>query len=324
MLSNKEIFMQAVKIIDSREMEAKLTAQLHAENVRKKLPDVYLMTKELAQTSIKLTKVILEKAHDPKKKIAEIKEQNLYIQSRIKQELAENGFPKDYLEVNYFCKFCNDTGFIDNKRCDCLNELIINLTANEFNKISPLKLCSFSSFSLKFYKNEQERRQMSRIFDFCKNYAQTFSLNSESIIMEGDTGLGKTHLSLAIADEVIKKGYNVFYGSVQDYLNAIENEHFGRAPSDTNTLKQLLNCDLLILDDLGVEFRSEFNTSTVHNIINSRLSANKPTIINSNLTPSEINNKYSDRITSRIYSNYQTLKFLGNDIRLEKKRTGEV
>jgi DNA replication protein DnaC len=160
---------------------------------------------------------------------------------------------------------------------------------------------------------------MTKIYDYCKRYAERFSLLSQSVFMLGDTGLGKTHLSLAIAGKVIEKGYHVLYGSMQDFLRAIEDEHFGRSNHEQDTLRLLLETDLLILDDLGVEFNSEFNVATVYNIINTRLNADRPTIINSNLSVTEIEKKYTKRIVSRLFSNYTCLRFAGNDIRLQKK-----
>ena len=121
---------------------------------------------------------------------------------------------------------------------------------------------------------------------------------------------------------MIEKGFNVAYDSIVNYLRMIEKEHFGKA--DTDTLQTLLNADLLIMDDLGSEYESSFYVSTIYNIINTRLNKGVPTIINSNLSPSELQKRYDDRIVSRLIAMYDYLKFTGNDIRKIKKVNGEI
>ena len=138
--------------------------------------------------------------------------------------------------------------------------------------------------------------------------------------MYGKTGLGKTHLSLAIANEVLKKGFSVLYDSVINFLRQVEKEHFGRETRNSDTLELLLSCDLLILDDLGTEFHSQFYQSTIYNIINTRMNRKKPTIISTNLNYDEISHLYDERITSRIFTTYTIHHFVGMDVRVFKKQ----
>ena len=138
--------------------------------------------------------------------------------------------------------------------------------------------------------------------------------------MFGRTGLGKTHLSLAIANEVLKKGYNVLYDSTLNYLNQIEKEYFGRDTSGNDTLGQLISADLLILDDLGSEYDKPFYISTIYNIINTRLNKRLPTIVNTNLSHEEMLKKYEERIISRLFAIYKSLGFVGKDIRLIRRK----
>ena len=159
---------------------------------------------------------------------------------------------------------------------------------------------------------------MEDIFRFGTGYAQRFSLHSPSILMTGATGLGKTHLSLAIAREVIEKGYGVVYGSAQNFMLQIERERFGRSESSESE-RQLQECDLLILDDLGVEFLTQFVSAAVYNLINTRLMAERPTIISTNLSISELESRYSERVVSRIIANYRVLPFIGRDVRQLKR-----
>ena len=132
--------------------------------------------------------------------------------------------------------------------------------------------------------------------------------------MQGSTGLGKTHLSLAIARAAIDKGFGVIYGSVQNLMAKLEQDRFGRG-NEGESAKAMLECDLLILDDLGTEFTTQFVTASMYNLVNSRLLAAKPTIISTNLSMKDLNDKYTERFTSRIIGGYDRLVFLGRDIR---------
>ena len=159
---------------------------------------------------------------------------------------------------------------------------------------------------------------MSKILRYCKSYADNFTKNSESILMKGATGLGKTHLSLAIANEVIKKGYGVIYVSAPSLMQKLEKLYFSR-DDDNSAIDMLIECDLLIIDDLGTEFHGQLSVSQMYNIFNSRMLANKPVIINTNLSLRELEKIYTERFVSRIIGNAQKLDFLGSDIRVRKK-----
>ena len=161
---------------------------------------------------------------------------------------------------------------------------------------------------------------MEKILNFCKAYASRFSSSSDNLFMQGATGLGKTHLSLAIANTLINRGHNVIYTSTPNIISKLEKEHFNHTFQDEETEKHLIDCDLLILDDLGTEFQTSFSNATIYNIINSRIMYQKPTIISTNLSVKEIQAAYSKRLVSRIMGNYKRLFFLGNDIRQALRR----
>jgi DNA replication protein DnaC len=136
------------------------------------------------------------------------------------------------------------------------------------------------------------------------------------MLFMGQTGLGKTFLSSCIAKAIAEKGYAVAFGSISDFLREIENEHFGR--TEGNTLDALLNADIVILDDLGSEFSGTFYESTIYNIINGRINLKKPTIISTNLTQSQLNLRYNERISSRVFNEFMPIMFVGKDIRQKK------
>ncbi len=318
----KELYERAKQTIDSRRNSAENDAQIRSAAVAKKIPEIAMLQEQMRQSAYGVLKVI-GMGDDAAAYIDKLRDENLFAQERIKQLLVENGLDEDFLKPSYTCKVCNDSGFYDGRLCSCHIELLKKYAAESLCKNSSLKLSSFEEFSLDYYKDTQEMYNiMSRNFEFCKIYAENFDLKSYSLMFTGATGLGKTHLSLAIAKTVIEKGYNVVYGTAQKLFSNIEREHFGRASEPDGTTEEMLtDCDLLILDDLGAEFSTSFTVAAVNNILNSRLLDSKPTIISTNLNLNELQNKYTERIASRIIGEYQILSFVGRDIRQQKNGT---
>lgn len=321
------ILNKAIGEIKNRRNIARAENNMHFEEINEKIPEISEINNQLAKTSMNLLNII-KSGQNISEKMEDLKEKNIQAQKIIKNLLTIHGYPEDYLQIKYTCEKCFDTGFINNEKCECLQKLIAKITANEMNKNSQINLCSFDSFDLNYYRgNNPEstakyRNIMSKIYNYCKKYADNFSLSSSNILMFGKTGLGKTHLSLSIANEVLKKGYNVLYDSAMNYLNQIEKEHFGRDISGKDTLSVLLTADLLILDDFGTEFEKSFYVSVIYNIINTRLNRGLPTIISTNLYHEEILEKYGERIFSRLFTVYESMEFVGTDIRLIKRKSG--
>ena len=182
----------------------------------------------------------------------------------------------------------------------------------------PLNCCRFENFDLNYYPTKEvdgasPRKRMTQIFKLCREYAINFDpKNSESLLFMGDTGLGKTHLTLAIVYELLNRGFNVIYGAAYNLFSDMETEHFDRHTNTAYTAA--IECDLLVIDDLGGEFVSPYIQSLFYNIVNTRDLAGKPTVINTNLTMAEIASKYTPRVASRLIK-YTAKKFIGNDIR---------
>lgn len=319
MANNEKILRLASAEIEERRLKAEAQAASRHMQVICECPEIETLEDEMRRSAYGLVRVIGmgDKATEY---IEKLRNDNLEAQSKIKSLLCGMGYTENYLEPEYTCKICSDTGFKNGRLCKCHLEIIKQLSYENLCKGSPLKISRFEDFDLKYYNDNSENHQlMESIFRFCLNYAENFDTSSYSILMMGETGLGKTHLSLAIAGKVLEKGYGVIYGSVQNLFSDIEKEHFGRGGDEQNeTEKMLLDCDLLILDDLGAEFTTSFTVATVNNIINTRLLALKPTIISTNLTLDEIGSKYSKRIASRLIGEYQILTFRGKDIRQQK------
>lgn len=220
--------------------------------------------------------------------------------------------------IAYDCSACQDTGYINGKICDCIHKAAKDIIIEDLSKHLPLSECCFENFDLKYYQNTDvdganPRKRMTAILKLCKEYVINFNpRTSESLLFMGDTGLGKTHLTLSIVYELLNRGFDVIYGAAYNLFSEMETEHFDR---HTNTkYNAAINCDLLVIDDLGGEFVSPYIQSLLYNIINTRDLAGLPTIINTNLTMGDIASKYTPRVASRLIK-YTAKKFIGNDIR---------
>lgn len=220
--------------------------------------------------------------------------------------------------IVYDCTLCCDTGYTkDGKICNCVKEIAKRISTEALSSEMPLDECKFENFNLNFYPEDEEmRKKMTAILKLCREYAINFSpKSSPNLLFMGETGLGKTHLTLSIVSSVIEKGYDVIYGSAFNLLKAVEKEHFG---AGGDSYEAMLNCDLLVIDDLGTEFISPFTQTTLYGLINTRILYKKPTIINTNLSMSEIAKRYTDRIASRLIGCYTARKFVGKDVRQMK------
>lgn len=223
--------------------------------------------------------------------------------------------------IVYDCNACQDTGYINGKICNCIHESAKKIRLSDLSASLPLDSCRFENFDLNYYPQKAEdntnpRKYMTSIFKMCREYVINFDpTNSESMLFRGNTGVGKTHLTLAITYELLNRGFDVIYGPAYNLFADMETEHFS---NHTNTkYNAAINCDLLVIDDLGGEFVSPYIQSLLYNIINTRDLSGKPTIINTNLTMEEIGNRYTPRVASRLF-NYNIEEFVGSDIRLLK------
>ncbi len=322
---DKKIYVKAKKELAARKQKAESEQKARHDEICLKFPEILALERDMARTGADAVKAIGLGAN-AEEYIEKISRQNLKAQQLREKILTENGYDKDYLEIKYTCPKCRDTGLRGAYVCECFTELVKKLAFEELSRSSPMKLSSFSSFKTSFYPDTLDpntgvvpREHMTNILQFCKLYAEKFTTDSQSLLMYGKTGLGKTHLSLAIAGEAVNKGYAVVYDSTPNIMNRLEKEHFGKVSSDTDTLEMLSKCDLLILDDLGAEFQTSFTVSCLYNIVNNRLLSSLPTIISTNLDPKELEEKYTQRIASRFVGTYISLGFCGNDVRQIKK-----
>ena len=237
--------------------------------------------------------------------------------------LTVNGFPADYLQEITGCAECRDTGYLrDGSMCGCLLELYEEERAGELAAALKAGEDGFAEFRLDYYSGTA-RECMELTLNTAKQYALSFGAKSPNLLLQGGTGLGKTFLSGCIAKAVSAAGHSVVYETAQEAFGAFEEQKFSRDAETyaaaSEKVKRILACDLLILDDLGTELTTSFTQSALYNIINTRLTENKKTIISTNLSDEELAARYIPQIASRIGGAYDALLFMGRDIRTIKK-----
>lgn len=311
-----EIYDKAHIILAERREKARAENERRIAEINNKIPEIKEINDTLFNTGKELIKIIAEgRNRDISAEIEKIRQKNMGAQELAKQFLISHGYPSDYLDMHYICPKCNDTGYIDSNFCECIKNLFGKIMTEKLNLDAHLTLSSFDTFNLNYYIGN-DYFTMQKIFNYTKEYAENFNLNSDNILMTGDTGLGKTHLSLAIANIILQKGYSVLYDSVINILWNIEREHFSYDRS-SDILNAVLDADLLILDDLGTEQETKFYNSMIYNIINTRLVKNKPTIISTNKDYKDISFRYGGKVASRLATLYKYLQFSGEDVRLK-------
>ena len=241
--------------------------------------------------------------------------------------LASSGRPADALEPHFTCKKCQDTGTFEGHTCICVHKLMQKLRREEIESLSSLSISSFDTMELRYYPNtmddklgEPVRSYMGDLLAELRAYAEEFDRSSESLMLFGNAGLGKTHAALAIAGIVLEKDFDVIYVSSPDFFSKLEALHFGADPGgeEETLLQTAAGADLLILDDLGTEFNSSFFLSTLYSLLNNRLGAHLPTIVTTNITDGALLEKlYTEKISSRL-SAFVPCLFAGQDIRSQK------
>ncbi len=303
--------------LERRRREAETTAAALREEWCTRIPRLREIERDKAAAIPELTCVIL--AGDSAA-IEGVRQNNLRLQQEMADILHAAGCDFDNFEPRYTCRKCGDTGYVGGAACDCYRRLLQEEACRALSGLSAMRLTDFASMRLDYYEDRVDpklgvspRQHMQDIIAYCRDYTACFTPAADSLLLQGATGIGKTHLCLAIARGVTERGYGVVYGSVQPLIRRLEAEHFGRTQGDSEA--QLTTCDLLVLDDLGMEFDTPFSRACLYNVLNARLLEGRPTVISTNLSFTALQERYGDQIASRISGGFVPLLCVGKDIR---------
>ena len=316
---NREDYVKIKAEFSQKYLLAHNRARERQVELYEKLPEVWEIDRLLSKTGMEIMAVIAEGV-DVEKRIGDIREKNEHLQRERGRILREGGFPEDYSDVRYECELCGDTGYVDTKMCDCMKRALVMAGYQSSGLGALIGSQTFENLSLDYYKNHGGNYDM---VAYAVQALKEFSLEFDgdtyrNYLLIGGTGLGKTHISTAVAKNVIERGYDVLYVTATGMLSDFETKRFGNGGEPKNRIERYTEAELLIVDDLGTETVNQFTLSCIYDVINERINRRRSTIINTNLSLKDMETKYNERITSRLLGEYRAYIFKGKDIRQQK------
>ena len=290
------------------------------EEIALTIPEVPELENKIQRLSISLPMSILKGI--PEEELNSIREEITSLRERKYELLTSHGYSMDYLSLHYQCAKCKDTGYIGNKKCSCYKNKLVDLYYKTSELENCLRTCNFKNFNIDLFSSNYDnnhkftqKKNMERIYEFIiGSYIPNFSKENSNLLFYGESGTGKTFLSWCIAKELLDQGFLVIYKTSDELIKDLRSI----ALENNSTLQDLLiNCDLLIIDDLGAEQVTDFATNELFNLINKKLLNNKKMLISTNLNLLEISNIYTTRLYSRLLGNFKLVKFYGDDVRIK-------
>lgn len=314
---------EITKIYDTiRSNETKALKTRKAE-IEKKLPEVFNIEKKIANLSINIAVNAFKNSEDKNAtSLKDLRKQITDLRVKKSELLVSNGYPIDYVSMHYKCPKCKDTGYIGSKKCICYKQNLVKLYYKDSAFSNVLEENNFENFRIDYFSSSRpddapkspRKNIESTIMPFVMNYIKNFSSTKSNLFFYGKSGTGKTFLSNCIAKDLLDKGFLVVYRTADDLIQDLKKVKF---ENDTSLEDLLLNCDLLVIDDLGTESINDFTSTELFNLLNKRLLNNKKMLISSNCGINELSRSYTERITSRLFGNFKLFKFYGEDIRVK-------
>ncbi len=298
------------------------------EAVYKELPALASLDRQIAEASVAAARAALD---GDSAAMNCLEEHNRQISEQKKALLTSAGYPANYLELTYACPDCKDTGFIGTEKCHCFKQALTFALSEASTLPRRLEKENFDTFSFSYYDDRTAdpqlqvtpRENMKRIVTAAKQFVDEFDTTSRSLLIYGNTGVGKTFLTNCIAKALLDTAHHVVYMTSHGLFEAFETHRFHHTDEDDASLyRYIFDCDLLIIDDLGTEVSNTFTNSMLYTCINERQLNQKATIISTNLSLEQLRDCYSERIFSRITGNYTLWKLFGKDIRVLKRMEG--
>ncbi len=322
-MSRSECIRRAREAIASRRAENIAVWERRVREVSEKFPAFAAADRSLQMTGPKIVAASIGRRDGSDRDVERIRQEYGALTAEKRRILTENGYPADWCDIHYTCPVCSDSGYNGIEICSCLRREIVRNYLESSGLYTLTKNQTFETFSLDYYEKDDKIR-MKQNAEILYRFASGFvPEQSDSFLFLGATGLGKTHLSSAAARVVIEKGYYVVYESAQNLFSAYEMRRFGQSSTvgdEDDDLDRFLDCDLLIIDDLGAEITNKFTVSCLYNLLNMRMIRHRSVIISTNLGKDELRERYSERVTSRLFGEFSPLLFSGRDIREQKLR----
>jgi len=313
---------EILKIYDKlREDEAR-DLKLRKIEISKKYPEIIDLDNKIQKLSLQMAVSVL-KSNNGEKTLDAFKENITDLRVKKCEMLVERGYDPEYLNIHYHCNKCEDTGFIGNVKCICYKQKLVKLYYKNSELENTIKFNNFNNFDLNLFSNHKlgeekfsPRKNMENNLEYIlKDYIPNFSKISTNLLFFGNPGSGKTYLSYCVSKAILDMGCLVVYKTSDELIKNLRDIRFN---NDAALESLILDCDLLIIDDLGAEYLNEFSITELFNVINKRILANKKMLISTNLTLPGITKQYSERIASRLIGEFKLCKFYSEDIRIKK------
>jgi DNA replication protein DnaC len=319
---NNSQYNAIMRIYNQRQFQDKYEQDQRREEVYQKVPQIRQIEDEISSQAVRCARKLLDGDTNAKE---ELKQHIEDLREQKEVLLSAFGFPADYMEMHYACPECQDTGYVDGRKCRCFKKEEIRLLYSQSNIEEVLLRENFDSFSYEYYDDRVVIPEiqmtvadyMRQVHTWCKEYVENFEKKGGNLIFTGSTGVGKTFLTNCIAKALIDQYQSVIYLSSNDLFDVFSKNkfHYDTEEEMKDMYQYILDCDLLIIDDLGTELNNAFVSSQLFYCINERLLRKKSTIISTNLSMTMLRDTYSDRISSRIISQYSIIPLYGDDIR---------
>lgn len=321
MALNNSQYNTIIRSYEEKQRRSREQLAQHKEIVYKTIPEYEALEQQVASVSIEKGRKLLSGDANA---LNELKQTLNSLTEKKASLLTEHGFPSDYLQPHFECAKCQDTGYVDNHKCNCFRKSEIDLIYEQSNIKNLLKTDNFSNLSYDYYAQE-DLEHFQKAVQRCQTFIEQFDSVYQNLYFYGTVGTGKSFLSSCVAKELIDQGKLVIYFSSSQLFETLSKASFDRdsAEATSGIYEDIYECDLLIIDDLGTEITNAFVSSQLFACLNNRQLRRKPIIISTNLSMEELRNKYSDRIFSRIMSNFEVCKLTGRDIRMVKKMSSK-
>jgi len=301
---------------EERQKENRLETERRHACVYESIPEFQKLENAVASLAVAQGKKLLsgdEKALDAlRKSLADLKAQK-------EQLLLDAGFSVNFLDPVFCCPDCQDTGYIGREKCHCFRQAEISLLYEQSGIQDLLKQNNFSLLSYEYYRGEALALFQNAV-KTCQSFIKNFNSDYHNLFFYGTVGTGKSFLSCCVAKELMDQGHSVIYFGATGLFDLLSNAAFHTKDREErqNAYSDLYRCDLLIIDDLGTELTNQFTSSQLFSLLNERHLGKKSTLISTNFTLAQLRDRYSDRIFSRITSNFEVCRLAGEDIRMYK------
>ena len=324
-LTNSQ-YQAVMRIYGQRQLKDKKEQDERIREIYEKIPQIEALDDEI--TSLKAAAARRRLLGDESGALAALSESSGLKEQKLLY-LKKNGYPADYMEMRYQCPDCRDTGYHDGKKCHCFKRMSIDILYEQYNVRGILERENFDNLTMKYYdRTRLDPKTGMTVYDYmkiviqdCHDYVDRFGYEKGSILFTGSTGCGKTFLSNCIARELIRQGYSVVYLTASDLFDIFSEGRFGSRDDEDGKerVDGIMNCDLLIIDDLGTELINTFTSSSLFNCVNERLTKEKGTIISTNLPPNRLQDEFTERVASRILNQYKIYPLIGEDLRAVRR-----